>query len=223
MPSTSFLTRAQVRAFERFAIEQLGIPSVVLMENAGRGAAQVLQTLGISGPVVIVCGKGNNSGDGLVIARHLANAAYDVSAILFARPEQLSADAALQWNIVQKMGLSTQICAGKVLDQAMLGVTFAKAQWIVDALFGTGLSGPVHEPLDLVIALINASTAKVLAVDIPSGLDADTGQPLGATIRAEHTVTFVAPKLGFSNPAAAAFTGQVHVVDIGIQPRMKDE
>src|SRR6516225_9414409 len=120
MPSTSFLTRAQVRAFERFAIEQLGIPSVVLMENAGRGAAQVLQTLGISGPVVIVCGKGNNSGDGLVIARHLANAAYDVSAILFARPEQLSADAALQWNIVQKMGLSTQICAGKVLDQAML-------------------------------------------------------------------------------------------------------
>jgi NAD(P)H-hydrate epimerase len=210
-----FLTRAQVRAFDKHAIEQLGIPSVVLMENAGRGVAQVLHALGIRGPVVIACGKGNNGGDGLVIARHLANAGCDVSVLLFARPDDLSPDAAIQWNIVQKMRLPAHL-ASQPLDEVTLAATFATAEWIVDALFGTGLTGPVRSPFDRIITLINGSPARVLAVDIPSGLDADTGEPLGPTIRAEHTVTFVAPKLGFRNPAAAAFTGQVHVADIGV-------
>ena len=212
---SGFLTRAQVRAFDKHAIEQLGIPSVVLMENAGRGVAQVLHVLGIRGPVVIACGKGNNGGDGLVIARHLANAGCDVSVLLFARPSELSPDAAIQWNVVQKMRLPAQI-ALQPLDEMTLATSFAKAEWIVDALFGTGLTGPVRSPFDRIITLINGSPARVLAVDIPSGLDADTGEPLGPTIRAEHTVTFVAPKLGFRNPAAAAFTGQVHVADIGV-------
>ena len=212
---SGFLTRAQVRAFDKHAIETLGIPSVVLMENAGRGVAQVLHVLGIRGPVVIACGKGNNGGDGLVIARHLANAGCDVSVLLFARPSELSPDAAIQWNVVQKMRLPAQI-ALQPLDEMTLATSFAKAEWIVDALFGTGLTGPVRSPFDRIITLINGSPARVLAVDIPSGLDADTGEPLGPTIRAEHTVTFVAPKLGFRNPAAAAFTGQVHVADIGV-------
>jgi NAD(P)H-hydrate epimerase len=212
---SGFLTRAQVRAFDKHAIEQLGIPSVVLMENAGRGVAQVLHALGIRGPIVIACGKGNNGGDGLVIARHLANAGCDVSVLLFARPDELSPDVAIQWNIVQKMRLPAQI-ASQPLDEVTLAATFARAEWIVDALFGTGLTGPVRSPFDRVITSINASTARVLGVDIPSGLDADTGEPLGPTIRAEHTVTFVAPKLGFRNPTAAAFTGRVHVADIGV-------
>ncbi len=210
-----FLTRAQVRAVDQHAIEQLGIPGAVLMENAGRGAARVLQALGIHGPVVIACGKGNNGGDGLVIARHLVNAGIDVLTLLFATPEDLSPDAALQWNIVQKMRLSTQAVA-QPLDLEKLSATFARAEWIVDALFGTGLTGPVRAPFDSAIASINASPARVFAVDIPSGLDCDTGEPLGSTIRAEHTVTFVAPKLGFGNPASLAWTGHVHVVDIGV-------
>src|SRR5205807_2339818 len=102
------------------------------------------------------------------------------------------------------------------LAEPALAALFARADWIVDALFGTGLTGPLRSPLDRLVELINASPARILAVDIPSGLDADTGAPLGSTIRAEHTVTFVAPKVGFHNPAAAAFTGRVHVVDIGI-------
>jgi len=208
------LTRDQVRAADKYAIEQFGIPSVVLMENAGRGAAEVLRSLGIHGPVVICCGKGNNGGDGLVIARHLANAGCDVSALLFAYPESLSPDAAMQWNIVQNMHLSTEVCT--VLDEPKLVATFAKADWIVDALFGTGLTGLLRTPYDRVIALMNASARQVLAVDIPSGLDCDTGEPLGVTVRAAHTVTFVALKLGFTNPASTAFTGQVHVADIGI-------
>jgi NAD(P)H-hydrate epimerase len=207
-----FLSRAQVRAFDHFAIEQLGIPAPVLMENAGRGAAQILQSLGIHGPVVLCCGKGNNGGDGLVIARHLANWGFAVHALLFAKPDDLSADALLQWHIVKKMGLATQI----VVEADQLAATFAEADWIVDALFGTGLTGAVRAPLNRVIDSINQSGVKVLAVDIPSGLDCDTGLPLGAAIRAQHTVTFVAPKLGFRNPASLEYTGQVHVADIGI-------
>lgn len=210
------VTHEQVRAFDIHAIEQLGIPAAVLMENAGRSAAQVLQALGIHGPVVIACGKGNNGGDGLVMARHLANWGFDVRALLFADPEELSPDAALQWNIVQAMELPAEIWADEQLDDAMLTSMLARAEWAVDALFGTGLSGPVREPFGRVIELINASPARVFAVDIPSGLDCNTGKSIGPTIRAGHTVTFVAPKIGFCNPDSAAWTGRVHVVDIGV-------
>lgn len=214
--ATHFLTREQARAFDKHAIEHLAIPSAILMENAGRGTAHILQSLGIHGLVVIACGKGNNGGDGVVMARHLANAGIDALTLLFARPEDLAADAALQWNIVQKMKLPTQVWAEPKLDEAKLTETLARADWIVDALFGTGFVGPARAPFDRIITSINASRAKVLAVDIPSGLNADTGEPQGATIRALHTVTFVAQKIGYRNPAASAFLGRVHVVDIGV-------
>jgi NAD(P)H-hydrate epimerase len=107
------------------------------------------------------------------------------------------------------------------LDNSLDGLLeeLARSEWVVDALFGTGLSGPVRAPYDRIIEMINARPNHVLAVDIPSGLDCDTGQPLGPTIRAEHTATFVAPKLGFADPAAKAHVGLVHVVDIGL-PRI---
>jgi NAD(P)H-hydrate epimerase len=212
------MTRDQVRAFDQHAVEQLGIPACVLMENAGRGAAQILQSLGIHGPVVICCGKGNNGGDGLVIARHLSNANLDVRCLLFADPEELSEDAALQWNIVQAMELPAEIWADEKLDEPTLTSILASAEWIVDALFGTGLTGAVRPPLDRVIELVNASGVNVLAVDIPSGLDCDTGEPMGSAIRAKHTITFVAPKIGFENLASKAYTGRVHVADIGVVP-----
>lgn len=209
------MTREQVRAFDRHAIDTLGIPAAVLMENAGRGAAQILQSLGIHGPVVICCGKGNNGGDGLVMARHLFNAGFDVRCLLFADPEELSADAALQWNIVQNLEVPAEIWADDKLDEAVLAAIFAKSEWIVDALFGTGLSGTVREPFGKIIELINASPARVFAVDIPSGLDCDTGAPVGPTICATHTATFVAPKVGFRQPSSLPFTGRVYVIDIG--------
>ena len=212
------LSRAEVRAFDKHAIEQLGIPPAILMENAGRGAAQVLQALGIGGRVVICCGKGNNGGDGLVMARHLTNWGCNVLCLSFALVEDLSPDAALQWSIVQKMGVPARICSDKKLDEVHLASTLADADWIVDALFGTGLTGPVRAPVDRVIEMINESKKRVLAVDIPSGLDCDTGEPLGTAVRAEHTVTFVAAKVGFRNPRSRAYTGEVHVADIGIMP-----
>jgi NAD(P)H-hydrate epimerase len=206
-----YLTRAQVRDIDRRAIEAFGVPGVVLMENAGRGAAELLLSLGARGPVAICCGKGNNGGDGFVIARHLDNREIAVRVLLFARPDQLTGDAAINCRIIEQTGIPLMTEP----DTATLTTTLAQAAWIVDALFGTGLTGAVRPPLDGVIGAINSSGKPVLAVDIPSGLDCDTGLPLGATVRAAHTVTFVAPKIGFAQPAAREWLGQVHVVDIG--------
>ncbi len=210
-----YLSREEVRELDRRAIEEFGVPGVVLMENAGRGVAEVLVGLGCRGPVVICCGKGNNGGDGFVIARHLDNRSIPVRVLLFARPEDLTGDAAVNYQIIARSDLPVELYAGDFWDESALQGHLTKADWIVDALFGTGLTGSVRKPLDRVIAAINASRAHVLAVDIPSGLDCDTGQPLGPTVRAEHTVTFVAEKKGFANASAKEWIGQVHVVDIG--------
>jgi NAD(P)H-hydrate epimerase len=210
-----FLSREQVRAIDRRAIEEFGVPGVVLMENAGRGAAEVLLSLGARGPVVVCCGKGNNGGDGFVIARHLDNRTVPVRVLLFARSEELTGDAALNYEIVRRSGIPNDVRGDQPVDGDALRRDFAAAEWVVDALFGTGLAGAVRPPFDAVIGAINASGAKVLAVDIPSGLDCDTGEPLGATVRAQHTVTFVALKKGFAQPAAREWVGEVHVADIG--------
>jgi NAD(P)H-hydrate epimerase len=210
-----YLSREQVRAIDRGAIEEFGVPGVVLMENAGRGAAEVLLSLGARGPVVVCCGKGNNGGDGFVIARHLDNRAVPVRVLLFARPEELAGDTALNYEIVRRSGIPIGERGGQAVDATSLRRELAAAEWVVDALFGTGLAGAVRPPFDGVIAAINASGARVLAVDIPSGLDCDTGEPLGATVRARHTVTFVAMKKGFARPAAREWLGEVHVAGIG--------
>jgi NAD(P)H-hydrate epimerase len=207
-----------VRALDRRAIQDFGLPGVVLMENAGCGAAQVLLRLGVHGRVLICCGKGNNGGDGYVLARHLDNHHVPVRVLLFARPEELTGDAAVHYQVIARSGLDVQEWAGAV-DEVALVTELAVAEWVVDALFGTGLTGAVRPPLDRVIAALNGGKARVLAVDIPSGLDADTGGPLGPCVRAEHTVTFAALKKGFAVAAAQAWLGEVHLVDIGL-PRV---
>jgi NAD(P)H-hydrate epimerase len=212
---SAFLNRQQVRELDRRAIEEYGVPGVVLMENAGRGAAEVLIALGIHGRVLVCCGKGNNGGDGFVIARHLANRGVNVHTLLFVPPAELKGDALVNYRILERGGYPISIAA----DADSLKLELARSEWIVDALFGTGLAGPVREPFDKAIEAINTRAGRVLAVDIPSGLDCDTGEPLGATVRADHTVTFVAAKTGFAKPVAAQWLGRVHVADIGI-PRV---
>jgi NAD(P)H-hydrate epimerase len=208
------LSRDEVRALDRRAVEEFGVPGVVLMENAGRGAADVLTSLGIAGSVLLCCGKGNNGGDGFVIARHLDNRHIPVHVWLFARPADLTGDAAIMFRIISRCGLPITV-SDDMPPKQQLHDQLASADWVVDALFGTGLRGPVRSPMDEVIGAINRRPGRVLAVDIPSGLDCDTGEPLGPTVRADHTVTFVAQKKGFANPAAQPWLGQVHVVDIG--------
>jgi NAD(P)H-hydrate epimerase len=210
-----FLSRDEVRALDRRAMEEYGVSGLILMENAGRGAAELLRSLGIHGPVVICCGKGNNGGDGFVIARHLDKSRVAVRVCLFANPAELAGDALANWHILSKSGIPVHVHrAGSVTPEA-LRRELAPAEWIVDALFGTGLTGALRSPHAEIVAAINGTGAHVLAVDIPSGLDCDTGLPLGPTVRAHHTATFVGLKKGFANPAAQEWLGQVHVVDIG--------
>lgn len=217
------LTRAQVREFDRRAIEEFGVPGIVLMENAGRGAAELLMRLNPErAPVVVVCGKGNNGGDGFVIARHLDLHGWPVSVWPLAAAADLRGDAAVHYEIVRRAGLPWLESPCPVNEKS-LGELRLFGGWIVDAMFGTGLTGPLGDPFDRVVSAINESPASVLAVDIPSGLDCDSGEPLGPTVRADHTVTFVAAKSGFANPAARPLIGEVHVAQIGAPRRLMRE
>lgn len=207
------LTRDEVRDVDRRAIEQYGLPGIVLMENAGRGAAELLLDQGVSGPVVVCCGGGNNGGDGYVIARHLDLAGVAVRVAAVAPLERLTGDAAVHARVVECSQIPLTLAAefsGAQWDSLLSG-----AAWIVDALLGTGMRGEVRSPYADVIDAINRAEARVLAVDLPSGLDCDTGRPLGACVQADVTATFVARKRGFDAPGASEFTGAVHVVGIG--------
>lgn len=213
------LSRAEARAVDRRAMEEFGLPGIVLMENAGRGAAELLLQRNATGPVMICAGKGNNGGDGFVIARHLENRGLEVRVLLFADPNLLQGDAAINYRVLTAAG--TPITVIQALpEQSRLDDEFRNADWIVDALLGTGMRGEVREPYATVIDRINVAVARVLAVDLPSGMDCDNGQPLGCSIRADITATFVARKLGFDRPEAAPLLGDVHVIDIGVPRRM---
>jgi NAD(P)H-hydrate epimerase len=208
-------SRAQVRSLDEKAIGEFEVPGPVLMENAGRGVAELILSLGRTGKVVICCGKGNNGGDGLVVARHLDIASVPIQVLLFSSADELTSDAALNYRIIKKAQVPVLGLGGNHFNLGVVQQELGAAEWIADALFGTGLSGPVRPPFGDVIEAINASRARVLAVDIPSGLDCDTGQPMGPTVRAEHTATFVGMKKGFLNPQAAPWLGTVHILGIG--------
>lgn len=208
--TTRSLTRKQVRDVDRRAIEDYGLLGLVLMENAGRNSAELLRSLGISGRVTICCGKGNNGGDGFVIARHLENAGVNLKVLLCVPPSALTGDARVNLNVLEKV--RTPI----VKPPFDWRTELAGSDWIVDALLGTGTQGTIREPFVSAIAAINSAKRKIFAVDLPSGLDCDTGQPLGICIRADHTATFVARKIGFDVPGTTEWTGTVHVIDIGV-------
>lgn len=214
------LGRDQARALDRRAQDEGGVPGVVLMENAGRGCAELLQRLGIQGRVVVCCGKGNNGGDGFVIARHLDNAGRDVAVHLFADPAELTGDAAANYWILAHSGPPLVMYPYGKVDETQLRQELSRADWIVDALFGSGLTGSVRPPFDGIIQVLNDSPARVLAVDIPSGLDCDTGLSLGATVRAHHTATIAALKQGFVRPEAQEWLGKVHIIDMGVPRRL---
>ena len=213
------LTREQSRELDRRATEEYHLPSIVLMENAGRGVAERLCCLGIGGRVVICCGGGNNGGDGFVIARHLDLRGYNVHVFVWADVARLQGDAAINFDVLQRSGVHIEISP----PAGALGEQLATADWIVDALLGTGARGEPRPPVADVIEAINRAGRNVLAVDLPSGLDCDTGAAASHTIRADHTCTFVAPKLGFTNPAALPHLGQVHVLDIGAPRKLVEE
>ncbi|MDY3554465.1 NAD(P)H-hydrate epimerase [Gemmata sp. JC717] len=210
------LSRSEVRELDRRAVEEFGVPSVVLMENAGRGAAELLMRLNPDRkPVVILCGPGNNGGDGFVIARHLDNAGWPVWTIDHPGASQSTGDAAINRTIVERSTIPVLPWLPEVLP--------TPAGWLVDALFGTGLNRSLDESYAHYFRALGTSEYQTLAIDIPSGLDCDTGEPLGPTVRAAHTATFVAHKRGFLNPKSKEWTGEIHVIDIGAPRALVDQ
>jgi len=213
------LTCDEIRALDRVAIETLGVPGIVLMENAGRGAAEYIYDA-LRDParaqVLILCGPGNNGGDGFVIARHLHNAGIAVHVALAAPPEKIRGDAATNLNILYRLGLSPAAAyEPQGLDAVRRWVT--QADVIVDALLGTGSTGSPRGVMATLIELANAAPrAWRVAIDIPTGLDADSGAVHEPCFRAAATVTMLAPKVGFQTAAGRAVAGEVVVVSIGV-------
>ncbi|MGH2964145.1 MAG: NAD(P)H-hydrate dehydratase [Solirubrobacterales bacterium] len=205
---TPIFDAAGMRAADSWAIDEQGIPSLDLMEAAGQAVAEAAREVGAAGPARVVCGKGNNGGDGLVAARHLAETGYEVEAVLLWPPEELSADSSA--NLERFGGPVRQVGAGGV-PGALEG-----SGVVVDAIFGTGFSGAPRTPADAAIEAINGCAAPVVAADVPSGVDASTGEVAGVAVRAATTVSFHAAKLGHWIAPGKAHAGELRVAGIGI-------
>jgi NAD(P)H-hydrate epimerase len=217
------MSRDEVRAFDSWAINTLGVPGVVLMENAGRSCAELIKEklAGVVSPkVCIFCGTGNNGGDGYVIARHLLNSGFEVVVVVCGDRSRIKGDAKTNLDILEGLGQpieQLELGGGDIAGQVE---SFASgADMLVDGLFGTGLKGQLSSEYKELIESMNGQNCSILAVDIPSGLDCDTGEPLGAAVRASYTVTFVAVKKGFvCGESAGAYTGEIFVAPIGVEP-----
>ena len=219
-----FLSGQQSRNVDQLAITEFGMSGLVLMENAGRGVADLLERLGLkrSSRTVICCGKGNNGGDGFVLARHLLIRNYLPTVLLFADPAELTGDALVNYKVLQSLKFPVSVLNSNTMSDQMseLFGQLSENDWIVDALLGTGAKGPPRSPIDSVIRRMNQerhrSECRILAIDLPSGWDADAGHENDSTIRATETATFFAMKNGFDCPSAKEYLGVVHVLDIGI-------
>ena len=214
------LTREEMRELDRKAIEEYKIPGIVLMENAGRNAAEgILKMLDDpqQAKVAILCGKGNNGGDGFVIARHLHNNGISVDVFLVARVSDILKDGDTGTNL--QILLNMKIPVKEILDiQGVNNILkeLNDCNILVDALFGTGLSGDVREPFRTLINGVNNLNKPIVSVDIPSGLDCNTGKILGTAIKATKTVTFAVAKKGFYLGDGPSLTGKILVSNISI-------
>jgi NAD(P)H-hydrate epimerase len=227
--SPTALSRDEVRAIDRIAVERLGINGLVLMENAGRQVADAaVRMIGEAAgkpandfsesmagkSVAVVAGAGNNGGDGFVAARHLAIRGAKTITFLISPESKIAGDAAENLKIIRKMGLRVRQLIPASL--AELAGELRKHDLVIDAIGGTGISGPLRGDLAAAVEQVNLSGRAVLAVDIPTGLDCDTGEAPGPTIRAALTVTMAARKKGFDAPGAQDYIGEVIVADIGV-------
>ncbi len=205
---TPVLDAAAMREADRWAIDEQGIPSLELMETAGEALGEAVVGLGPEGPIRVLCGKGNNGGDGIVAARLLAERGFEVEVLLLWPAEELRPDA--RANLERWHGKTRELGSGEAAG-ALRG-----SAAVVDAIFGTGFDGEPREPALAAIEALNASGSPVVAADIASGVDASTGVVAGAAVRATATVSFHAAKVGHYVAPGKAHTGRLEVVPIGI-------
>jgi hydroxyethylthiazole kinase-like uncharacterized protein yjeF len=217
------LTAEAMREVDRAAIEDLGIPGMVLMENAALGVVEAIaDAFGEAESVAVFCGPGNNGGDGLAVARHLAVRGWEVRIFLVTGGRPLAGDAATQLAICRRMELPLrEIAASGDLDEA--AESAAECDLVVDALFGTGLARALTGTYAHVVELINELPAPVVAVDLPSGLSGSSAEPLGPHVQADLTVTFAAPKVPHVFPPASEAVGEMVVTELGIPARLVEE
>ncbi len=218
------VTASEMREMDRLAINDIGIPGVVLMENAAKGATEVFMSHynpSLDSEILVICGKGNNGGDGYVMARYLHNRGMKVSVIITGRKSAISGDAAVNLSVIEKLGIEiSEIHDETVFEnftQRLSGCSY-----IIDGIFGTGLNSPVTGIYKRIIDAINSSKKTVIAIDIPSGVNSDTGGIMGAAVRADLTVTFGFAKPGHYIHPGALLTGRVVTVDIGIPGMISD-
>lgn len=212
------LSSSQMRELDRRTIEDVGVPGIVLMENAARGVFEIIDLE--AGPLdgasaAVICGRGNNGGDGFAVARMLHNAGAKPEIALAAKPGEISGDAATNMNICRNL----KIPIVSITDPKKLGVLrkiVRKADFIVDALLGTGVSGPVKPFFLEIIRVMNKCDCPVFAVDAPSGVQVDDGRVFNGAVNADHTITFGAAKTGLFVYPGAGHAGKIYVVDIGI-------
>jgi hydroxyethylthiazole kinase-like uncharacterized protein yjeF len=218
------LNAAQMRDADRRTIEEVGIPSLVLMENAGRQAVAAMEAMYtdlVERRIGVLCGRGNNGGDGFVIARTLAQRNADVAVFLFGRVADVRGDARTNLDILGSIGITVvEIADGQAWELHFSEVS--DCTLIVDAIFGTGLNAPVSGLIESVIADVNASGIPVVSIDLPSGLSADSPDPIGPSIDASLTITLAAPKLPLVLPPGEAHAGSVVIADIGIPASVLD-
>jgi NAD(P)H-hydrate epimerase len=218
------VTAAQMKELDRRTIEEAGVPGTTLMDRAGRGVVATMERVfgSPSGKtVVVVCGKGNNGGDGFVVARLLRQRRAKVHVLLVANPADLASDARTMYRKFLSVAGAKSVFANP--SPETLRTTLSRSDLIVDALLGTGLSATVSDPYRTAIEAINDTPRPIVAVDLPSGIHADTGAVMGAAVRATLTVTFGLPKLGLYTGAGLDHAGRIEVIDIGIPPRFVDE
>lgn len=215
----------EMKRIDALAIKRYGIPALILMENAGRCAAEeALKMLPNQGMrrAAILCGYGNNGGDGFVCARHLINQGAEIQVYLVGKKKELSEEARVNYRILlkmkQKFKLIKNIAALGPLEKGI-----KKYQLVIDGIFGIGLRGVPDRFYQELFSRLNAGGIPILALDIPSGLDADTGRPFGRAIQAEKTITFGFLKKGMVNQQARRFTGKVTIADISLprEPELK--
>lgn len=216
MSNTNALTREETRLIDNYIIKDIGLPSVILMENAGRGIAQHLRSLNPKGKVIICCGKGNNGGDGYVVARYLNIYGIEAQIFVFADPKDIRGDAKIHLEVVKKLGLQIKYLKSSTLDHHCLLNDLNEAEWVVDGLFGTGLSTEVEPFYFDVINTLNKTKANILSIDVPSGLDCNAGRPLGTAIISTITCTLISMKTGFLNEEAQKYLGILEVINLGI-------
>ena len=209
-----YVTPDEMRQIDYITQENVGIPGIVLMENAGRSVAEAVINTCKKGRVVVVCGRGNNGGDGFVCARHLINNGFEVEIFLIGEPEKLAKNAMINYNILGKMGADIKLLAYQSIEFFKEELSFASC--IVDAIFGIGISREIEDPYKTIIDIINICGKCVISVDVPSGLDAASGNVLGTCIKASKTVTFAYPKKGFIRKSGPRQVGELVVADISI-------